>query len=253
MTTLSMFRVHRGVYAFGRRDLTREGRWLAAVLACGDGAVLSHRSAAALWGIGVREGKAVAVTAPRSRHGSPGIELHRTRVLPADDVTNRRGVPTTTLPRTLADLADVLTEPELARAIHQAEVTHSLAARSLHEVARRAQGRRGVGRLRRAIGDNRDCTRSELERRFLRLCDRHGLPRPETNVEVAGLEVDFLWREERLVVELDGWRFHRTRLAFEQESRPRPATRSSGFPDAPVHVSPGGRRPARRRRDGACR
>lgn len=214
-----LHRVHRGVYAVGHPVLTDEARWLAAVLAAGRGAVLSHRSAAALWGIGVREGKAVDVTAPRSRVGTGGIAVHRPRRLGPDEATARRRVPVTTLPRTLADLADVLDERALSRAIHEAEVAHGLGAPALAGAVDRAWGRRGHGRLLRAAGGERDRSRSRLEQRFLRLCRDHGLPAPEANADVAGLECDFVWRERRLVAETDGWAFHRTRRAFEHDRR----------------------------------
>ncbi len=188
---------------------------MAAVLACGEGATLSHRSAAALWGIGVREGKAVDVTARTGRKRMEGIALHRSRRLADDETTTLRNIPVTTLPRTLVDLADVLTERELSRAIHEAQVTHSLADRALHAAAERVHGRRGAGRLNAAIATERDRSRSDLERRFLKLCDRHGLPRPAVNEEVAGLECDFVWRDRGVVAETDGWRYHRTRRAFE--------------------------------------
>ena len=210
-----LHRLHRGVYAVGHPVVTREGRCIAAVLAAGTGAVLSHRSAAALWGVGVREGKVVDVTAPGARRGTAGIALHRTRRLDADETTTRRGIAVTTLPRTLADLADVLDERELSRVVHEAEVAHSLGEPALREAVRRSAGRRGAGRLARVVADGRDRSRSALERRFLKLCRDHGLPRPESNAEVAGLECDFVWREHRLVAETDGWAFHRTRRAFE--------------------------------------
>jgi very-short-patch-repair endonuclease len=209
-----LHRIHRGVYAVGHPVLTQEGRWMAAVLACSDGAVLSHRSAAALWGVG-REGRRIDVSVPRGGSGPRAVAVHRPRRLERDETTVLRGIPTTTLPRTLVDLADVLTDRELSRAIHVAEVEHSLAARTLVAV----NGRRGGGRLARVAGADRDRTRSDLERRFERLCARHGLPKPRTNDRVAGFEVDFHWRGERLVAETDGWSFHRTRRAFELDRR----------------------------------
>lgn len=208
--------MHHGVYAVGHRVLTPEGRWMAAVLACGPGAVLSHRSAAALWGIRPAP-KVPEVTAPRTRSGPRGVRVHRPRNLRADERTTVKGIPTTTLPRTLGDLADVVNERELGRAIHDAEVEHALADRALQQAASRANGRRGSGRLQRAVGAERDPTRSELERRFVALCEEHGLPKPAVNTRIAGFEVDFAWPERGVVAETDGWTYHRTRRAFEHD------------------------------------
>lgn len=216
LRTGRLHRLHQGVYAVGHPVLTPEGRWLAAVLACGPGAVLSHRSAAALWGIGVGDRGRVDVTVPRTRRGPAGVAVRRARRLDADETTTLRGIPATTLPRTLADLADVLAERVLARAIHEAEVAHAPSPRALEAAAARTHGRRGSGVLARAVGEP-DRTRSELERRFRRLCDDHGLPRPAVNATVARLEVDFLWPDVRVVAETDGWAFHRTRTAFEAD------------------------------------
>jgi very-short-patch-repair endonuclease len=229
LRTGRLHRIHRGVYAVGHPGVTEEARWLAAVLACGPGATLSHRSAAELWRIGVREGRRLDVTVPRTRHGgAAGITVHRARRLEPGEVTTLRGVPVTTLPRTLVDLADVVGEGELARAIHEAQVAHRLSPRALEAAAGRAHGRRGSGRLARAIGDP-DRTRSALERRFRRLCREHGLPRPAVNERVAGMEVDFLWRERRVVAETDGWAFHRTRAAFETDRERDQALTRAGY------------------------
>lgn len=256
-----LHRIHRGVYAVGHRTLTDEGRWLAAVLACGPGAVLSHRAAAALWGIRPVPRRA-EVTAPRTRSGGArDIVVHRARSVAAGDTARRRGVPATTLARTLVDLADVLTEAELARAIHAAEVTHALTAEDLAGAAARGRGRRGAGRLARAIGAGPDRTRSELERRFVALCDEHGLARPEVNATVAGLEVDFAWRDERVVAETDGWAFHRTRRSFERDRERDHVLRRAGYetlrfthrqvvetPETVAATLRAALRPARRRR-----
>ncbi len=226
--TERLHRLHHGVYAVGHPVVTPEGRWLAAVLACGQGAVLSHRSAAALWGIGVADRGRVDVTVPRTRKGPAGIAVHRARRLAADETTTLRTIAATTLPRTLADLADVLPERRLARVIHEAEAVHSLAPRALEEAARRVHGRRGNGRLGRAIADP-DRTRSELERRFRRMCADHGLPPPAVNATVARMEVDFLWPDARVVAETDGWTFHRTRTAFELDRERDQALARAGY------------------------
>ena len=205
--------VHRGVYAVGHAALSQEGRWLAAVLAAGPDAVLSHRSAASLWRLAPRSPVVVEVTTTGKPRRIERVRVHRTRRLDAHERTRWRGVPVTTPVRTLVDLADEATEDELQRVLHQAEILFSLGARELS--AARADGRKAATRLR----GPRDRSRSELERAFRRLCETHGIEAPENNVRIAGLEVDFVWRVPRVVVELDGWRFHRSRHAFELDRR----------------------------------
>jgi very-short-patch-repair endonuclease len=194
-----LHRIHRGVYAVGHKHLSHQGWWMAAVLACGEGTVLSHRSAAMLWGMLRAKRTVVDVTVPGTggRQRRRGIGVHRSTSLTPRDVTIRQGIPTSTPARTIRDLRRVLSRDELQAAIAQAEI------------------------LRLPIGDIpgfvHEPTRSELERRFLRLCRRLGLPKPEVNIKVGPYEVDFLWRPRRLVVEVDGWQTHRTRSAFEAD------------------------------------
>jgi very-short-patch-repair endonuclease len=191
-----LHRIHRGVYAVGHSALTPEARWMGAVLACGDGAVLSHRSAAALWGI-ARPTSAIEVTVDgyHGRERRQGIVVHRSATLQPCDCTVHRKIPVTTAARTLEDLRRVMTPGKFAAALREAEF------------------------LRLPIGDvfAVDHTRSELESRLLALCRRRRLQPPEVNVPVDRWVVDFLWREARLIVEVDGWRSHRTRSAFEQD------------------------------------
>ena len=194
-----LHRIHRGVYAVGHRNLSNEGRWIAAVLACGRGAVLSHTSAAQLWGIRrpTRESSAPHVTAPSTagRSRRSGIVLHRSSTLTARDCTRLDGIPVTTPARNLADLRPVLSPARFGSAIREAEF-------------RRLQtGNQG----------GNDGTQSELEARFLALCRRHRLPQPAVNARVDRYEVDFLWPKQRLVAELDGWESHSSRSAFEQD------------------------------------
>jgi Transcriptional regulator, AbiEi antitoxin/Protein of unknown function (DUF559) len=222
-----LHRMHRGVYAVGHPRLTVKGRWMAAVLAGGPGAVLSHRDAAALWRIRKSARAAIDVTTPRRGGRSlSGIEVHRTRYLPPEDVTEIDGIPCTTLARTLLDLAEVVDRRQVERACDEAEVLRLLDASALDAVLSRARGRRGVPVLRaildeHAIGET--VTRSEMEERFLALCDRAGLPRPEVNAWIAlggaHAQADFLWREQRLIVETDGRAAHGTRRAFERDRR----------------------------------
>jgi predicted transcriptional regulator of viral defense system len=226
--------LHRGVYAVGHLALTREGRWLAAVLASGRGAALSHRSAAALWGIRVAASAFVEVTVPVARRGRGGIRVHHT-VLPADELTSRDGIPVTTAARTLVDLAAVLTPTRLERAIARAELLRLSDTTSLAALLLRYPRRSGSAALRRllAAAAQPDVTRSELEDRFLAFLDTHRLPRPETNVllHLPGrtIEVDCLWRRQRLVVELDGYAAHGTRRAFDVDRARDRALQAAGL------------------------
>lgn len=224
-------RLHRGVYAVGRIAVGLEGRWLAAVLACGDKAVLSHRSAAALWGL--RPSEAIDVTVlSRGRHRRPGIVVHAARDLPVDDRTTRRCIPVTAVPRTLLDLAGVVTRAELERSVEEAERLHVLDLAALGRVLGRCSGRRGAGLLRKIVRDpltGAAATRSGLEHRFLALCREAGLPPPAVNIRVAGLEADTAWLEAGLIVELDGHAYHRTRAAFERDRARDTTLQLAGF------------------------
>jgi hypothetical protein len=203
-----LHRVHRGVYAVGHLNMTRNGHFMAAVLACGDKAALSHFSAAVLWGMLSGDGK-IHVTAPGHRVRT-GLVVHRSQ-LPAEEITTRAGIPVTSPARTLIDLADVAPRRTLERALDEAEFLRldytGLAPR---------HGRRGSGVLSSVLavhtpGSTR--TRSHLEEMFLALCDAHDLPRPEVNVHIEGYECDFVWREQRLIVETDGAAAHGTTRA----------------------------------------
>lgn len=211
-------RLHRGVYAVGHRALRVEAHWCAAVLACGQGAVLSHRTAAALWGLG--DTRVLDVTAP-ARRRVRGIVAHHSR-LTAADVTVRRGMPATTVARTLLDLGEVLERAELTRTLEQAMRLKLYSRRALDEAASRAAGRRALRPLRACLDElepRRARTRSELERRALALIRDHGLPAPEVNARLLGLEVDLHWPDRGLVVELDGHAFHTTPAEFERDRR----------------------------------
>jgi predicted transcriptional regulator of viral defense system len=194
-----LHRLHRGVFAVGHNQVTQRGRWLAAVLACGQRAVLSYRSAAALWGIRLSSSRLTDVTVRSigGRPSRPGICVHGTRRLSAGEITRRDGIPVTAPARTIADLRRVLPPDHIEAAIRRAEAM-----------------RLDVGVQ---PGYEPDLARSELERRFLALCHRQELPLPEVNVRIDAFLVDFLWREQRLVVETDGYRHHGTRSAFESD------------------------------------
>jgi very-short-patch-repair endonuclease len=215
--------VFPAVYAVGHDHLTSEARGLAAVLACGPGACTSHRFAAWVWGWRAGPPERVDVIARRSgRPGFDGAVVHRPRSLPPEDVTVRRGVPVTSVPRTLLDLGDLMSAKDLLRQVRGAEVHGVLDLGALAERLERANGRRGARTLRRFLSTARpERKRSGLEQRFLRLCDRAGLPRPRVNTPIDGTpyEVDFLWPDQRLIVETDGRGSHHTLSAFEEDRR----------------------------------
>jgi very-short-patch-repair endonuclease len=213
-----LIRLYRGIYAVGHDRLRLEGRWLAAVMACGAGAVLSHRDAAQLWELRQSNSALIDVTVP-SRNGRvrrKGIRVHRSGRLAPEEVTTRGGIPVTTVERTLLDLADVLPAQALRRAVTEAEYRDRLDNATLTAVVENNPGRRGA-KLREAIEGRRHRTRSALEDRFLTLLARHGVAEPETNVWIDGYEVDFLWREAGLVVETDGLSAHATREAVRRD------------------------------------
>ena len=208
-------RLWRGVYAFGHSELRPEGRLLGAVLACGPGAVLSHRSAANRWGM-LRTDRAridVTVAARGTRAKRPGIHLHCVRRLDARDVTILNGIPITTVARTLVDLCAVVPPRRIERALEQSYVLQLITPGAIEDAVERARGRK-TGALKTLLATEKRAptlTRSELEEAFLALCRRGGLPDPEVNVQLHGYEVDFLWREQRRVIEVDGYAFHSVR------------------------------------------
>lgn len=214
--------LHRGVYAVGHRRLRREGFWLAAVLAAGPGAVLSHREAAALHGLRPADRPTVDVTAT-ARRRVPGVAVHRVERLAREHVTAVDGIPVTTVARTLVDLAAVVQPAALRKALEEAERSHRLDVRAIEDVLERTRGRNGRGhrRITQALDElartGTTLTRSMLEDRFLALLDAHGLPRPSANAWTEAMEVDVAWPAARLAVELDGWEAHKTRDAFQRD------------------------------------
>jgi very-short-patch-repair endonuclease len=228
-----LHRVHRGVYAVGHRRLTGDGHWMAGVLACGPGAVLSHQCAGARWDILRSSSALVHITAPwRSRHGIERIRVHRVRRLDPQDVTVRAGIPVTTVARTLLDLAAVLNARRLDRAIEDAERQRVYDDRAVNDVLRRCRGNSGrrplIAALERFAGPP-ELTRSELERDLLDACRAAGLPMPAVNTWLLGYEVDMLWLEQRVVVELDTYDFHGTRAAFERDRARDAVLEAAGF------------------------
>jgi len=215
-----LHRLYRGIYAVGHDRLRREGRWLAAVLACGPGAVLSHRDAGVLWDLRQSNSAYIDVTVP-SRNGrkrQAGIRVHRSGRLRPDEVTVRNGIPVTTVARTLLDLADVLEIQALKRVITEAEYLNRFDMTAINAAVQNNPGRRGA-RLMEAAGARRHRTRSPLEQRFLGLLERHRVEEPESGVWIAGYEADFVWRQAGLVVELDGLDAHRTTAAMKGDRR----------------------------------
>jgi very-short-patch-repair endonuclease len=189
--------LHRGVYAVGHLPPSPHAKTMAALLACGPTAVLSHRSAAKLWGL-LRYDGPIEVTADNTRRRK-GIIVHRHRLTDAE-VTHHWGLPVTTAARTLTDLASVLSPDTLTRAVNAARVASVLNVDDLPPKLRQGQTPRP--------------TRSALEDAFLRFIRRHRLPMPEVNTHVAGYEVDMLWRPQRLIAELDG---HQHEMQFETD------------------------------------
>jgi hypothetical protein len=202
---------------------------MAAVLAYGDDALLSHHSAAALWGID-RADRQVHVTSPSGRPGRRGIVLHRAR-LHREDGTVRDAIPTTSVARTIFDLSEVVDRKRLERMTEEADRLGLLDPSALERLCDRSPGRRALQRIHELVDRLvvMPDTRSELERRFLAFCQEQGLPPPMTNVLVGDLIVDALWPAQRLIVELDGYAFHRHRGAFERDRSRDAALQVAGY------------------------
>ncbi|MBV9310260.1 MAG: DUF559 domain-containing protein [Solirubrobacterales bacterium] len=191
---------------------------MAAVLAYGPEAVISHRTAAALHGLRPTDQRKADVTLPTTRRGRRTIRVH-TAPLSPDEITTEDGIPATTVTRTIVDIASTLQRGQLLRVVEQAERLQTLDFLALRHAVAEARRRQGITALREILADYTDAppTRSELERRFIELIKRAGLPQPGVNVNVAGMEVDFLWPDQRLIVELDGRAYHTSPRAFEQD------------------------------------
>ena len=208
-----LHRLHLGVYAVGHTSLTREGRWMAAVLWGGDGASLSHQAAGAHHGLRAWGGRPT-ITLPRQRRSNSRVKTHQ-GVIPADEITVIEGIVTTTVPRTIFDLASVLDRHGLDQVIREAEVRRLSDPLSLPDLLERYPGRRGNAALRSALAElevGGGITKKELEARFARFLDAEGLPLPERNAAIhlgdRFIVPDCLWRNHRLIVELDGHDVH---------------------------------------------
>lgn len=225
--------LHAGVYATGPGPLTRRGRWLAAVLAVGAGAVLSHRSAAALLDLRPTATSLIDVTVPGGsrRRRRDHLRIHTTRPFHPDDATVVDGIPVTSVERTLLDLAVILPLPQLRRAHEQAERLRCVDHTKLRALLARSTGRRGLGALRRVAAiDPEPGTRlkSELEQEFRDLVEASGLPAYLPNTVVAGYEVDAYWPAARLVVELQSRTWHTDPQAFERDHAKRAELMAAG-------------------------
>jgi len=215
--------VHPGVYAVGHPLLLPHARYMAAVLACGDGTFLSHRAAAAVLGLRPAPSGPVEVTVRRAGGRSRrGIAVHATRSLAPREVGTCEGIPCTSPARTLVDLAAVLDRRRLQRALERSLELRIFDRRLVDAALERSRGRRGTGVLRRLLAELPDDpapVRSTLERRFLALVRASGLPLPAVNARIGGYEVDFHWPQARLIVETDGRATHDTPHQFERDRR----------------------------------
>jgi very-short-patch-repair endonuclease len=213
--------LHREVFAVGHSRVGEAARRWAAVLAYGEGALLSHRSAAELWGLARRRSPLIDITATTGRQGvqrREGIFIHRGR-LHVEDRAVRGGLPITTVARTLFDMAEFVSLKHLESAWEEADRLGLLELRAVEQVCERSYGRRALRPIRRLLAEARAATitRSPLEDEFAAFCRDRGLPTPSFNTTVLGFEIDALWSRQRLAAELDSWEFHGHRAAFERD------------------------------------
>jgi hypothetical protein len=223
----ALLREYPGVYRVGHRAPSVEARYLAAVWACGEGALLCGRPAGHLFGAIKGPAPPPEVTAPTERR-IKGVKTRRSRSIDRRDATTFRGIPVTTLPRTLVDLAAALDLDELARAFHEAEVRHRTTPAQVEAVLARRPNSPGAAKLRAVLHGDAPVLLSKLERRFLALLRAAGLPLPLTNRPAGGRYVDCRWPEARLTVELDSYRYHHSRHAWEQDRRREREARARG-------------------------
>lgn len=214
--------LHQGVYALGHLRLTREGRWMAAVLACGPGAVLSHLSAGQLWGLCGSYGpiEVLRQSGGFKPEGHRGVRLHQTRRLWSYEVTVEKGIPVVVMERVLLDLAGRTDAKRLERIVVQAYKSGRLDWKRLGRIITRRRGCKGVGKLRRIVLEVEPEaleTKSVSEIDFLALCRQADLPTPAVNVLVGGHLVDFLWSSQKIIVETDSWRHHGDKPTFEKD------------------------------------
>jgi very-short-patch-repair endonuclease len=217
----SLHRIHHGVYLFGSPLMLPGARELAAVLACGDRSFVSHRSAAALWGLAAGFADKIDITAVGARRCRAGIRTHVVAGLDPMDRYMRNGIPVTAPARTLLDFASQGTTGEIELAVAEAYAHKLVTEPELKAAIGRALRRPGASVLRAELKreGGPQWTQSEAERRMLRLIRAAGLPLPRTQLRIAGWPADFVWVEQRLIVEVDGYAFHSHRRAFERDRR----------------------------------
>lgn len=225
--TGGLLREYRGVYRVGHRAPSTEARYLAAVLAAGEGALLSGRAAAHLLGLLKRSAPPPEVIA-RTERRIEGVSTHRSRLLDVRDATVVRAIPVTTVPRTLVDVAAGLPVDALARACHEAGVRYGTTPAAVEAVLARRPSAPGAKKLRRIIHGDVHVTLSKLEARFLEHLRDAGLPLPITNRRAGSHRVDCRWPAHRLTVELDGYRFHNSRYSWEQDRHREREARARG-------------------------
>jgi len=223
----SLIREHRGVYRVGHRAPSVEAHYLAAVRACGESALLSGRAAGHLLGLLKGRAPAPEVTAPTERRVA-GVRTRRCRDMDPRDGATYRGIPVTTVPRALVDMAADLSLHGLGRACHEAGVLHRTTPAQVEVVLARRPRSGGAANLRKILRGEVRVTLSKLERVFLRRLRQAGLGLPETNRPAGGRRVDCRWPEQRLTVELDSYRFHHSRYAWEQDRRREREARARG-------------------------
>jgi very-short-patch-repair endonuclease len=215
-------RLYRGVYLVGHAPATQTGRARAAVLACGENAVLSHRSAAELWGLLPELEAVVDVTVIASNPGvRPGIQRHRATELPSTEIRHIRGIPVTSPARTICDLAGAGRSHDAEEALEESRVRRLVTDSQLRAIIDRSPTRAGSALIRALLASENGAgyTRSKAERTMRALVRSAELPQPLVNAQLHGFLVDFLWPEQRLVVEVDGYEFHQDRAAFERDRR----------------------------------
>ena len=213
-------RVHRGVVAVAGAELTEAGYWMAATLALGEGAVLSHATAAKAWGILDRSGPITVSRPSGGRCALRGVRLYMSRQLLADDVSHKGALPLTTVPRTLLDLAGLGDDRQLADAFSASRRLHLLDPASCRGYLARRPGRRGIRRLRELLDRFEPIhvpSLSELQDRVLALCLKAGLPTPLTEVRIGNRIVDFLWPEHKVILEVDGYAYHHHRFDEDRD------------------------------------
>jgi very-short-patch-repair endonuclease len=229
----TLFPLPGAVFVVGHAGPVELGEETAALLACPEGAALSHHTAARLWGIGTAGEHGIHVVVPGGvKTRAEGFGVHRARNLEARDIRIRKGLPVTSPARTLLDQAEGMAARQLELAFDQALVSGVMRPAGVAELLARSNGHRGAGRLR-ALLDRQagvtTMTRSPPEEVFLDLVRQARLPAPRVNAPVAGYEVDFFWPEQKVIVEVDGYQFHSTRRAFEHDRRKDADLRAAGF------------------------